>query len=79
VDEGFLRRYKDGWIETLAGGSGGGWWFGPAKGAIMNHAGIAAIDDEGNLYEVEGLFTGVRKLRHVGRKPDTDRDSRKEN
>ncbi len=66
VDENFVRRYKNGWISTLAGG--GKWWFGPAKGANMGGANITAVDRLGNAYEIQGSFPGVvRKLRHVGK------------
>ncbi len=67
VDESFVRRYKDGWVKTLAGGGQRRQWFGPAKGVIIGHSRIVAVDKQGDLYHADSLFMGVRKIRHVGK------------
>ena len=66
VDDGLIRRLKNGWMKTLAGGNKG-WWVGPAQGVEMHWAHIAAVDREGNAYEIEAPFMGVRRLRRAGK------------
>ena len=67
VDEAFFRRCKDGAIRTLGGGRPNKWWYGPAKGAAMAGANIVAVDSRGDLYHVDHLFCGIRKVRYTGK------------
>ncbi len=67
VDESFFRRCKDGVIKTLGGGPPNKWWFGPAKGAAMAGANIVAVDKQGDLYHVDHLYCGIRKVHYTGK------------